>query len=196
MGKRCNTCLAILGYEQVWSRTVHTFWGQGFSQICQSIKVTVSGTGSVATYNGVYNKQSSTINGYDWWVARNDVGVTVQILRRAVQHDVEPMFDGTKINRAGKRRVYERDQPMRASKRCNLRQITDLQERIRHRLNVDRTSGGTQRGTPAPRIIDIDHGMAHPQISENASHKLMRPTIEVTLNQHVSPRRKHGQQRR
>ena len=26
------------------------------------------------TYNGVYNKQPTTINGYDWWVARNDVG--------------------------------------------------------------------------------------------------------------------------
>ena len=27
-------------------------------------------------YNGIYNRQSSTINGYDWWVARNDVGDT------------------------------------------------------------------------------------------------------------------------
>ena len=28
------------------------------------------------TYDGIYNRQSSTINGYDWWVARNDVGST------------------------------------------------------------------------------------------------------------------------
>ena len=41
------------------------------TEICESIKVTVSGTDAVATYNGIYNKQSSTINGYDWWVARN-----------------------------------------------------------------------------------------------------------------------------
>ena len=31
---------------------------------------------SITTYNGVYNKQSTTINGYDWWVARNDIGGT------------------------------------------------------------------------------------------------------------------------
>ena len=46
------------------------------TEICQSIKVTVSGTDAVATYNGIYNKQFTTINGYDWWVARNDVGAT------------------------------------------------------------------------------------------------------------------------
>ena len=27
-------------------------------------------------YNGVYIKQTSTINGYDWFIARNDVGTT------------------------------------------------------------------------------------------------------------------------
>ncbi len=36
----------------------------------------VSGTDAVKTYDGVYNKQPSTINGYDWFVARNDVGDT------------------------------------------------------------------------------------------------------------------------
>ena len=44
------------------------------TEICQSVKVTVMD--AVETYNGIYNKQSSTINGYDWWVARNDVGAT------------------------------------------------------------------------------------------------------------------------
>ena len=29
-------------------------------------------------YNGIYDKQATTINGYDWRVARNDVGVTNQ----------------------------------------------------------------------------------------------------------------------
>ena len=33
-------------------------------------------TAGIQTYNGIYNKQQSTINGYDWWVARNDVGDT------------------------------------------------------------------------------------------------------------------------
>ena len=37
--------------------------------------VLVSSSG-VETYNGIYNRQSSTINGNDWWVARNDVGDT------------------------------------------------------------------------------------------------------------------------
>ena len=46
------------------------------TEICASVKVTTSGTGAVTTYNGIYNRQSSTINGYDWWVARNDVGAT------------------------------------------------------------------------------------------------------------------------
>jgi hypothetical protein len=47
------------------------------TEICEAITVTVSG--GVTTYNGIYNKQSSTINGYDWWVARNDVGFKVNI---------------------------------------------------------------------------------------------------------------------
>ena len=48
------------------------------TEICASIKVEVDVTKDpgVSTYNGVYNKQSSTINGYDWWVSRNDVGAT------------------------------------------------------------------------------------------------------------------------
>ena len=25
-------------------------------------------------YDGVYNRQTGTINGFDWWQARNDVG--------------------------------------------------------------------------------------------------------------------------
>ena len=44
--------------------------------MCTAVTVTVSGTHAVKTYDGVYNKQSTTINGYDWWVARNDVGAT------------------------------------------------------------------------------------------------------------------------
>ena len=44
------------------------------TEICEAITVTVSG--GVTTYNGIYNKQSTTINGYDWWVASNDVGGT------------------------------------------------------------------------------------------------------------------------
>lgn len=43
------------------------------TEICQAIFVKVTG---IDTYNGVYNKQDSIINGYDWWVARNDVGAT------------------------------------------------------------------------------------------------------------------------
>ena len=46
------------------------------TELCVSITVHVTGTDAVSTYDGVYNKQSSTINGYDWWVARNDVGAT------------------------------------------------------------------------------------------------------------------------
>ncbi len=40
------------------------------------MKVSISGTAAVTQYSGVYNKQASTINGYDWWVSRNDVGGT------------------------------------------------------------------------------------------------------------------------
>ena len=46
------------------------------TEICESIRMHVTGTDAVKTYDGVYNKQSSTINGYDWWIARNDVGAT------------------------------------------------------------------------------------------------------------------------
>ena len=46
------------------------------TEMCTAVTVTVSGTHAVKTYDGVYNKQSTTINGYDWWVARNDVGAT------------------------------------------------------------------------------------------------------------------------
>ena len=41
--------------------------------MCTAIEITISG-GGVQTYNGIYNRQSTTINGYDWWMARNDVG--------------------------------------------------------------------------------------------------------------------------
>ena len=42
---------------------------------CYSVFVKISSSG-VTEYNGVYNRQASTINGHDWWVARNDVGAT------------------------------------------------------------------------------------------------------------------------
>ena len=45
--------------------------------MCGSIEVMVDqADGGTQKYNGVYNKQASTINGYNWWVARNDVGAT------------------------------------------------------------------------------------------------------------------------
>ena len=37
------------------------------TEICQSIKMTVSGTDAAVRYNGIYNRQTTTINGYDWW---------------------------------------------------------------------------------------------------------------------------------
>ena len=56
------------------------------TEICDSVEVWIgdsnrdgvadSPASAVTLYNGVYNKQASTINGYDWWVARNDVGGT------------------------------------------------------------------------------------------------------------------------
>jgi hypothetical protein len=46
------------------------------TEICGSITMHVTGADAVTTYDGVYNRQTSTINGYDWWVARNDVGAT------------------------------------------------------------------------------------------------------------------------
>ena len=45
------------------------------TETCGSIKVDVA-DGGVQTYDGIYNKQDSTINGYDWFVTRNDVGQT------------------------------------------------------------------------------------------------------------------------
>ena len=45
------------------------------TEMCTAVEVMV-GAGGVKTYNGIYNKQDSTINGYDWWVARNDIGIT------------------------------------------------------------------------------------------------------------------------
>ena len=45
------------------------------TQTCLVIELDVDITdGGLGTYNGMYNKQSTTINGYDWWVARDDVG--------------------------------------------------------------------------------------------------------------------------
>ena len=39
------------------------------TETCDAVFVKVS---TVETYNGIYNKQESTINGYNWWTARND----------------------------------------------------------------------------------------------------------------------------
>ena len=42
------------------------------TETCSALQVTVSAPG-VTDYNGIYNKQDNQINGYNWWVARNDV---------------------------------------------------------------------------------------------------------------------------
>ena len=43
------------------------------TRMCTAMKV--SGTGY---YDGIYNRQESQINDFDWWQARNDVGAWKQ----------------------------------------------------------------------------------------------------------------------
>ena len=45
------------------------------TEICEAILAQV-GAGGAQMYNGLYNKATGTINGMDWYVARDDVGGT------------------------------------------------------------------------------------------------------------------------
>src|SRR5438477_10884996 len=70
--------------------------------------------------------------------AGNQVAVTVEVLRRAVQRQIEPACQWLETDGRSEGVVDERHQPMLARERRRGFEVRDLQERVCERLEVDR----------------------------------------------------------
>src|SRR5262245_6490205 len=93
--------------------------------------------------------------------ARRDIVVPVQVFRAAVERQVEPHLQGSKVHGRGERVVNEGEQVVRSGKANDCRQVRDIEERIRE---IARTKGRKRRkvtewalsdATTCARTIDL-----------------------------------------
>src|SRR5690606_18349400 len=87
---------------------------------------------------------------------RTHVGVSVQILRRAVHHDVEADLERAKIHGSGEGIVDDRHEPVLLGERSDAAVIGYLQYRIADRFDIDRARVRLDGSAPAVGVAYVD----------------------------------------
>src|SRR5215471_461304 len=69
--------------------------------------------------------------------ARNNIGMSIEILRAAVERQIKSPLGWTEVDGTGKRVIDQRDEFVRLRKLNDSFQVAHLQERIGHCLDID-----------------------------------------------------------
>ncbi len=121
--------------------------------------------------------------------AADDVGVPVEILRRAVQAQIEPGIDRPEVHRRGEGVVDQRDQPVPAREAHDALQVRDLQHRVRHGLHIDRLRVRPELRFPRGRVVRIDEIELDAELREVARDQIVGAAIQRVLGDQMIARR-------
>src|SRR6267378_3788580 len=102
-----------------------------------------------------------------------------------MQREIEPMLDGTEVDRAGKSIVDQRHNTVCFSKFDNCLMVCNLQQRVRHGFNIDRLSVGPPFLLPRLRVVAIDEIIGYAKCVEIFRDKIVGPTVQAVLDEQV-----------
>ena len=122
--------------------------------------------------------------------------MTVEVLRRAVQRQIEPACQWLETDGRSEGVVDERHQPMLARERRRGFEVRDLQERVCERLEVDRFRIAPHLRRPGRRRLRVDEAHLDAEPRKIARQQIVRTAVERVLREKMIARPEHAQQRR
>ena len=127
---------------------------------------------------------------------RHDVRMAVEVLRGAVERDVEADRQGTEIDGAGEGVVDDRHQPLLAGELDDLAQPWDPHQRIGDALDQEHPCVGTQGVGPGVGTLIVDKGVAQAEVLRVLRQEIVRPAVQTVPGQQVVALLQEGQDRR
>ena len=127
--------------------------------------------------------------------ARDQVRVAVQVLGRAVDHEVEAHLDGPQVDRRREGAVDEGGEAVRARETHDALQVGHLQPRVGERLHVDGFGLGTERRLPAGRARRVDEGVREAEVLQVVRHEGVRAAVQRVLGDEVAAAAQRDEQR-
>ena len=127
--------------------------------------------------------------------ARDDVGVPVQVLGGAVQTQIEARGERPVVDGRREGVVDDRDQAVLAGELHHSFQVGDLQQRVRHGLDVNGARVGAQQRRPGIAPVGIDEVALDAEPRELPVHQVVRAAVQPALCQEVIAGREHREER-
>src|SRR6266478_984401 len=128
--------------------------------------------------------------------ARDDIGMSVEVLGPAMQRQVEADFCGAKINRTRESIVDDRNQAVLGGKVHRGLQVADLEQGIRDRLDVDRFGVRPNRLAPGCGLVAIDKIHRHPVARKFLDKEIVGAAVNAVLREQMPTAGEHREQRR
>src|SRR3954466_7212455 len=110
--------------------------------------------------------------------ACDQIAMPVEVLRRAVEDEVEAQRDRPETERRGEGVVDEGDQVVRPGEARRSLEVADVEERVRQRLHVDRPRVRAQVLLPGRDRVAVDEGGLDSQPDEVAGEEVVGAAIE------------------
>ena len=128
--------------------------------------------------------------------AGHQVRVAVQVLGRAVDHEVEAQLQRPQVDRCREGVVDDAGEAVGPREPHDALEIRHLDPRVRHGLDVDRLRLRPQRGVPAVGARRVDEGVREPEILQVVRDEGVRASVEGVLRNEVAAAAERDQQRR
>ncbi len=128
--------------------------------------------------------------------AADDVGMAVEVLRAAVQAQVEAALERAEVHRAREGVVDDGDEPAPPAEAHDLLEVRESEQGIAQTLHVEGLGVGPQGRRPGPRLAAVDEGAGDPEGRQVLGDQVVRAAVEAVLHDEVIAGRQQRQQRR
>src|SRR5712675_478375 len=120
-----------------------------------------------------------------YYGAGDDIGMSVEVLGAAMQRQVEANFRGTKIYWTRESIVDDRDEAILGGEVHRGPQIADLEQGIRHRLDVDSFGVRANRLAPGCRLVAVDKIHRHPVARKFLHEEIVGAAVNAVLREQM-----------
>ncbi len=123
-----------------------------------------------------------------------EVAVAVEVLRRAVQREVEAELSGPEVDGARERVVDHRDEAVLPGEGDDRLQVRDLHERVGDGLDVDGPGVGAQLRPPVGGVLAVDEGVVDAQAGQLVGDEGAGAAVGAIHDEQVVARPEAGEQ--
>ena len=107
----------------------------------------------------------------------DQVGVSAQVLRAGVQHDIDSELRRARVDRSGKRAVNQRGQPVLTCERRRLTKVDNSERRICRRFQVKQLCVLANGSRVLIVVRSVDESGLNPHFWRPSRKKLSHPAV-------------------